>query len=154
MRYLVFSQAAKDSPQEALLVERARTFFKTDLRFTRRWHPDEMLREGNYLLQVTLPNCPSAELSAMRRLATEEDWLAAEEAERIGQATGMATLARRCKVIWEIPVVEHFEAEVMTICGVLAATELGPVLPPDHSTLYGVRGARLRADSALQERKG
>lgn len=153
MRYLVFSQAQKEPPQEAVLVQKARTFFQTDLHFTQRWLREATPQEGDFRVRVALPGHSPVELSLTRRDAAEEDWCAAEEAERAGQATGMSTLARRCRVVWEIPAIKDLDAEILTLCGVLAATELGPVMPPDRSTLYGVRGARLRAESARQERQ-
>ena len=148
MRYLVFSQAPKEPGNEAPLVQKARTFFQTELAFTRRQHREE---GSAYRVSVALPGRAAVELELRRRAADEEDWRAAEEAERAGQATGMATLARRCQVVWELPADQgDTAAELLTLCGILASAELGPVLPPDGATLYGVRGARLRAESALQ----
>src|SRR5216683_3152752 len=38
------------------------------------------------------------------------------------------------------------EAAYLTLAAVCASVALGPVLPPDHSTLFGVRGALERRD--------
>jgi hypothetical protein len=148
MVFLVFSQANKEPTHEALLVQKARTFFRTEVVFLQRHHSEGDVR-GEFRVQLTLPGRPAVQLGMTRRGATEDDWRAAEEAERVGQAAGMGALARRCHTLWEIPEDPALAPEILTLCGVLAATELGPVMPPDGSTLYGVRGARLRAESAL-----
>ena len=41
------------------------------------------------------------------------------------------------------------EAARLTLAGICASVALGPVLPPDGSTLFGVRGAIERRDKAL-----
>lgn len=85
------------------------------------------------------------------RSATHEDWQAARRAEENGRAMGMAELAARCPAVWQI------EAEkpeslpaLLNLCAILASVALGPVLPVDESTLFGIRGAmeRLEAISA------
>jgi hypothetical protein len=129
-------------------VQKARTFFRVELEFFRRHLGEE--GRGEFGVRVALPGRPAVELSLARRPAREDDWRAAEEAERAGQAAGMAFLARRCPVVWEIRDDAAHPGEILTLCGILAAAELGPVMPPDRSTLYGVRGARLRAESFLQ----
>jgi hypothetical protein len=148
MSYLVFSQARPAPADEAPLVHKARLFFRAELVFVQRQHRAD--HRSHYQASLSLPGHPPALLDLERRPATEDDWCAAEEAERAGQATGMAALARRCHVVWELPTSTASERDLLTLCGILAATELGPVMPPDRSTLYGVRGARLRAD-ALSE---
>jgi hypothetical protein len=60
----------------------------------------------------------------------------------------MSALAERCLTIWEISAESApSELALLTLCGVLAAAALGPVLPPDESALFGVRGAMERADA-------
>jgi len=81
------------------------------------------------------------------RTVTPTDLERARAAEQRGRAAGMADLAARCPTIWSV------EAEAGTpewllfeLCAVLAFAALGPVLPEDGSTLFGVRGARERAE--------
>lgn len=91
----------------------------------------------------------SGSFSLRARPVTEEDRSAAREAERRGRAAGMATLAARCQTVWEVePDPDTSEAATLSLCAALAATGLGPVMPPDRSTLYGVRGALERAEAA------
>lgn len=144
MIYLVFSQANKELPDEAALVNKARTYFRIGLRFTsRRFRGEGDAQRGEFTVELDFPGHPSATLTLARRVATEDDWRAAELAEQRGRATGMGTLARRCKVVWEVTADEG--PSTLLLCAILAANELGPVMPPDGSTLYGVRGARERA---------
>jgi hypothetical protein len=65
----------------------------------------------------------------------------------------MASLAERCPTIWDVePVGEDSELARLNLCGILAAVALGPVLPDDGSTLYGVRGAMERVERLLKAR--
>jgi len=84
------------------------------------------------------------------RPSTEHDRADARDAEERGRAAGMATLAARCATIWDVePVGEDSELARLNLCGILASVALGPVLPDDGSTLYGVRGAMERVGRLL-----
>jgi hypothetical protein len=86
------------------------------------------------------------------RLAGAADLAAAERAEARGRAGGMAALAARCPVIWELePLAPGDERMTLTLAALAASLALGPVLPPDGSTLFGVRGARERAERVGQK---
>jgi len=58
----------------------------------------------------------------------------------------MSVLAERCPAVWEITDAEAEPRAALTLAGVLAAVGLGPVLPPDESALFGVRGALERLE--------
>lgn len=80
---------------------------------------------------------------------TEEVLERARAAEVRGQAAGMASLAERCTTVCVIHPEDHDdELATQLLIGALASTVLGPVLPPDDSTLYGVRGAMARIAAA------
>ena len=92
-------------------------------------------------------------LSIRSRRATEHDLADARQAEELGRAAGMATLAARCPTIWDVePVGPDSELARLNLCGILASVALGPVLPDDGSTLYGVRGAMERVERLLRDR--
>ena len=92
-------------------------------------------------------------LTIQSRRTTEHDLADAREAERAGRAAGMSTLADRCPTIWDVESVgEDSELARLNLCGILASVALGPVLPDDCSTLYGVRGAMERVDRLLKAR--
>jgi len=81
------------------------------------------------------------------RDVARDDLSDAREAEARGQAAGMASLAERCARVWEISPAENAnasDAACVALAGICASVALGPVLPPDRSTLFGVRGARQR----------
>jgi hypothetical protein len=87
------------------------------------------------------------------RRASEHDLADARDAETRGRAAGMATLAARCPTIWEVePVAEDSELARLNLCGILASVALGPVLPDDGATLYGVRGSMERVERLLKAR--
>jgi hypothetical protein len=144
MPYLVFSQST--ALDEHALVQRARTFFAADLAFTRRQHR----ADGTAVFDVTLAGsgAPAAFTLGLRP-TTPEDLAAADRAEIAGRAGGMALLARRCPLIVTIEEAPgQPQRALLTLCALLASALLGPVMPPDHSTLFGVRGARERAEKS------
>ncbi|HXK19197.1 MAG TPA: hypothetical protein VNG33_15395 [Polyangiaceae bacterium] len=83
------------------------------------------------------------------RSTVPDDRFAAEAAEARGRAGGMALLAARCPALWTITVEgEASGSAELQLSALLASVALGPVLPEDESTLYGVRGAMERAEKA------
>jgi hypothetical protein len=85
------------------------------------------------------------------RPTTAEDRFAAEAAESRGRAGGMSELAARCPAVWTlVPEGEVSGAAELQLSALLASIALGPVLPEDESTLYGVRGAMERAEKTAQ----
>jgi len=83
------------------------------------------------------------------RPTVADDRFAAEAAEARGLAGGMASLAERCPVLWVItPEGETSGTAELQLSALLASVALGPVMPGDESTLYGVRGAMERAEKA------
>jgi hypothetical protein len=83
------------------------------------------------------------------RAATADDRFDADAAEVAGKAGGMALLAARCPAVWLIhPQPDVTGSAELQLSALLASVALGPVLPADRSTLYGVRGAMERAEKA------
>jgi len=96
---------------------------------------------------ATIYTSAEGEKAAFRlqsRRTTPADVAVAREAEQRGRAAGMGDLAARCPTVWQL---ESDAPEWLTLelCAVLAFAALGPVLPPDASTLLGVRSAREKA---------
>ena len=90
-------------------------------------------------------------LSIYARPVSDHDLHDAREAEQRGRAAGMASLAERCHVVWEVESIgPDSELARLNLCGILAAVALGPVLPDDASTLYGVRGSMERVERLLR----
>ncbi|MCU0691790.1 MAG: hypothetical protein MUF54_10345 [Polyangiaceae bacterium] len=86
-----------------------------------------------------------ASFDVQARARTDADDRLVRDAEARGGCFGMGLLVGPCAHVWEVrPVGEPGEAATWTLCAVLAATGLGPVLPPDRSTLLGVRAAYAR----------
>jgi hypothetical protein len=139
--YLVFSQEPNALPDAERLAGHAARFFGTKL---------ERLEAGDRWVRVRLssvrPSFDSA-LTIRVRDVTRADLSDAKEAEARGQAAGMSALAEKCSRVWEIGPAEGSEpgeAACIALSGICASVALGPVLPADHSTLFGVRGAMER----------
>lgn len=141
--YLVFSQDPGRLPDVGRLSAQAAKFFGSRL---------ELVETIGSRVRVRLVSSRPAfaeELTIDARDVTREDLSNARDAEARGRAAGMGALAERCKVAWEVrsgSIAEPNPTALLTLCAVCASVALGPVLPPDHSTLFGVRGAIERRD--------
>ena len=143
MRYAVFNQEPRGAPPFEKLAAAAARFFAAKLELVRR--------EGDAItvrLAVTRPVI-SGEFCIACRAPSHDDLVRARDAEVRGKAAGMSALAEKCGAIWEIDAPEGdppVEAAYLTLVAICAAVGLGPVLPPDGATLFGVRGAIERRD--------
>ncbi len=139
MAYLVFSQEPNGPFDVERLASHAARFFRAKL---------ERLEAGTDWARVRLSGGSfDAELTLRARNVTKEDIQNAKSAEARGKAAGMSALAERCHVVWQIEPAEGSspkEAAYLAMSGICASVALGPVLPPDHATLFGVRGAMER----------
>ena len=87
-----------------------------------------------------------ASFEVVTRKPTRDDLHAVREAEARGNAAGMGVVAELCTWVWQVTFDESAGAPALyTALAALASVALGPVLPPDRSTLFAVRGARERA---------
>jgi hypothetical protein len=145
MIFLVFSQEPGRLPYEKLAAHAGR-FFSTKL---------ELLEQGEDSISMRLVCARPplhGEFRIVSRPTNKDDLMGALDAEARGRAAGMAALADRCQQVWTIEPAsseEPSEAAYLTLAGLCASVALGPVLPPDGSTLFGVRGAIERRDKAL-----
>ncbi|MBI5533560.1 MAG: hypothetical protein HY898_12650 [Deltaproteobacteria bacterium] len=134
MIYLVFAQTHEPRVDVPAIADHGRKFFRCDIECKR---PAEAP-----VLSVVLDTGASTELKVRPRKASRDDHYAAREAETRGQAAGMGALAEKCECVWQAEFDDDAPpAAVFAACGALASVALGPVLPPDRSTLFGVRGA-------------
>jgi hypothetical protein len=143
---LVFSQEPPGRPPYERLAANAVRFFSTTL---------DLLEQHEHSIVMRLVCSRPAlhgEFRITSRGTAKDDLMNARDAEARGRAGGMAMLAEKCGQIWTIeslPTEVPRDAAVLTLAAICASVALGPVLPPDGSTLFGVRGAIERRDKAL-----
>ena len=154
MTYVVFSQEeGARVPTERLAVNAAR-FFDATL---------EVVEEGPSWAHLRVTSARLALCAEFRidsHPTSKSDLDDAHEAEARGRAGGMGALAEKCRHVWVIepvasdPDVDDMTREIalLTLAATAASVALGPVLPPDHATLFGVRGALERRDRAVAKR--
>lgn len=147
MSHLVFVQAECAPARLAELGARAKPHFAVTL---------EVLSDpagsgnGEEPLPITRVRASahgaSGVFSVTVRPVRADDVVSARTAGERGRAAGMGELAARCRSLWVVDA-EAGGPEWLTLelCALLAFGALGPVLPPDSSTLLGVRSARERA---------
>jgi hypothetical protein len=135
------------------LLAHARRFFAAELAVLSASPPD---RAEPALAQVTLrlesaryPGSGTFRIDA--RPNSDAERAAAQRAEQRGRAGGMADLAARCGALWLVTAEGEITGSAeLQLSALLASVALGPVLPEDESTLYGVRGAMERAEKAAE----
>ncbi len=139
--YLVFAQLEEPVVPVDTLRAQARAHFDAEISRIE----DGSATGGALRIAISSP-LGTAELAIEARAATEDDRARALAAEARGHAAGMAALAARCPTVFVVRPRPHVqESQVLELCAVLALVGLGPILPPDGSTLLGVRSARHRA---------
>lgn len=139
MTYLVFAQLPEPTvPFDALKVH-------GNLHFGAALTRDEEHLERASRIRMSIP-MGTGDFLVVARPATDADYARARNAELRGRASGMAGLAMRCHTVLVVdPSPDTSTGLLLEFCALLAAVGLGPVLPPDDSTLLGVRSARERA---------
>jgi hypothetical protein len=147
----VFSQQPDLVAALPKLLAHARRFFSAELEVlsaSASERPD--LAQAVVSLRLESARYPgSGSFRIESRPTTHADRQAAEGAELRGKAGGMALLAARCPALWLITAEgDASGAAELQLSALLASVALGPVLPSDESTLYGVRGAMERAERA------
>ncbi|MEI9937033.1 MAG: hypothetical protein WDO69_07395 [Pseudomonadota bacterium] len=152
-RVRIFAQRDELSLDLPELLRATRSYFDATLDVQSR---RDLAPDGRDYVEVLLRSERhdyEGRFSIHTRWASEHDRADARDAEQRGQAAGMATLAARCRTIWDVePIDDDSELARLNLCGILAAVALGPVLPDDGSTLYGVRGAMERVEKLLKAR--
>lgn len=158
MAVRVFSQQPDLVAALPKLLAHARRFFAAEVDVLSASLPTRSeLEQAEVKLRLSSARYPGAgTFKLVSRLSSDDDRFAAEQAETRGQATGMSQLAARCPVVWTVTGEGEISGSAeLQLSALLASVALGPVLPEDGSTLYGVRGAMERAEKArdLAERE-
>lgn len=149
----VFSQKADLVAALPELLAHARRFFAAELNVLSASAPDRPDPSTGAVVLVLegarYPGSGTFEIAA--RPTNASDRADAEVAEARGRAGGMSLLAARCAQVWSITAQgEPSGSAELQLSALLASVALGPVLPSDGSTLYGVRGAMERAEKAAR----
>lgn len=147
----VFSQQTDLVATLPKLLAHARRFFAAEVDVLSASEPTRAeLESAEVTLRFTGARYPGAGIFRVgSRVTSEDDRFAAEAAEARGRAGGMSLLAARCPVVWTVTSEGTASGSAeLQLCALLASVALGPVMPEDESTLYGVRGAMERAEKA------
>ena len=149
----VFSQQPDLVAALPRLLQHARRFFAAELNVLSASPPDrDEVEVASVHIDFESARYPGrGTFRVDSRGSSADDRNAATAAEARGKAAGMAELAARCSVVWTIfPQGAVSGSAELQLCALLASVALGPVLPEDEGTLYGVRGAMERAERASQ----
>jgi len=151
MSYVVFCQHAEPFVDLVSILGNARRYFEASIDvLSQKCDPDDPRAKSATFSLTSAKRGYSGRFSVTARLRTHEDLAKARAAEERGRAGGMALLAERCPTVWVVePEDDTAPAATLNLSAILAATALGPVLPPDGSTLFGVRGAMERLEKLV-----
>lgn len=145
----VFAQQAELAIDLPALLSATRRFFEATLDVQSRSDTGDQIE----VLLKCEERAYEGRLQIRSRRVLEADLADARLAEERGRSAGMAGLAQRCQIVWEIQSVgESSPIALLNLCAILASVGLGPVLPDDLSSLYGVRGSMERVERLLRER--
>src|SRR5688572_14794093 len=144
MVHLVFAQELGPRVDATSLHGSAQRYFRATLRVL----PAEgSVTTGSTRVELEGPRGVKGSFELRARPRTADDLARAWIAEERGRAAGMAGLAERCASVWEVePEAGVDLSATLMLCAIIASVALGPVLPPDDSTLFGVRGAMERVE--------
>jgi hypothetical protein len=146
MVHLVFAQTLPPGVDANSLGASAQRYFKAKLQAL----PPTGHAAGSTRLELEAPRGVRGTFSIRVRPRTADDLARAQVAEERGRAAGMAGLAERCASVWEVEAEAGVDlSATLMLCAIIASVALGPVLPPDDSTLFGVRGAMERVERLL-----
>jgi hypothetical protein len=147
--FLVFSQEPSLMGALPKLLAHARRFFAAEIEVLSGSPPGST--HGEVRLRFEAHRYAGAgTFSVTSRPTSDDDRFAAEAAEARGNAGGMALLAARCAAVWDVRAEQATGSAELQLAALLASVALGPVLPEDGSTLYGVRGAMERAEKTTK----
>ena len=147
MVHLVFAQELGPRVDAASLDGAAQRHFRATLRVL---PAAESGAGGPTRVELQGPHGVKGSFGLSVRPRTADDLARAQVAEERGRAAGMAGLAERCASVWEVePEAGVDLSATLMLCAIIASVALGPVLPPDDSTLFGVRGAMERVERLL-----
>jgi hypothetical protein len=146
-REAAFHLLSKDEPWEIeTMVRQARTFFDAELSFpggpteagvTPPTFAVDVAPVGGKPTRVTVHTVPREQASAVVT--------AAEQAVAAIGGAGFDVLVARAKQVVQIDArVEGDPRAPLVLAAVLASVLLAPIVPPDETTIFGVRGARTR----------
>jgi hypothetical protein len=90
--------------------------------------------------------------SARMRPCTAGDFAAADAAELKMGGGGMALLARRCSVTWNVARETANDPLALRLAAILASVLLGPILDVSTGEIFGVKTARAKLEALAQAR--
>ena len=150
MIHLVFAQGLAPDVNSESLGRNAERYFRATIQALPAL---ENAPVDSTRIELQGPHQVQGIFSIRERPRTADDLERAQIAEQRGRAAGMAALAERCASVWLVePEPGSGQTATLMLCAIIASVALGPVLPPDDSTLFGVRGAMERVERLLDQK--
>ena len=150
--YLVFSQSYSQTEGVNLDMfawqKQATRFFQTRIGLALpKASGRSVVGSDAYLLLVEPPNAPLAKRLLWLRARTPDDLDLAQRIEAAAGARGMSDLAGRCTGVCLIETEGPDDRAALVLAGLAASIMLGPIVPPNHQEIYGVRTAREKLEA-------
>jgi hypothetical protein len=150
LAYAVFAQRQSAEFDVDAWSRHSAQFFGASLGLTCEKRPDAPRAVDAAGLVLAREGHDPAVRIVFARPASADDHAAADRAGAAQPGAGLDALARRCGYVYlvvcepDAGAAAASDRDALALAGVLASVLLGPVLPPDGASLFGVRGARER----------
>ena len=146
--YLVFSQANGVTLDMLAWQRQATRFFQSRVGLALPKKSGRSVADSDaYLLMVEAPNTPVARRLLWLRPRTSDDLDLAQRIESAKGSRGMSDLATRCSGVCLIESEGPDDRAALVLAGLAASILLGPIVPPTHDEIYGVRTAREKLEA-------
>jgi hypothetical protein len=147
--FTVFAQRGDARVEVELWRRHAAQFFdaRLDLTVPKRYDFDAPDTDAAQVIVSTAAK-PEATRLCFGRPRTDDDLLAADEADVRAGAAGLGKLAQRCHAVWLVVTEGDADGTALLVSAILASVVLGPILSPDGSELFGVRTARTKLEKS------
>ena len=145
--FLIFTQSEEGGVDTATLSRHAEQFFGATLTLLERGRGGGRDAKPWRFAMKSTRGAYDATFVLRTRKVESSDLRAARDAEARGGVVGMEALASDCAHVWELDADDATTSHASyAMCAVLASVALGPIMPPEHDALLGVRAARERAE--------
>jgi hypothetical protein len=146
--FLVFAQRPDAALDVSALKAQASRFFATRIGLTvdKDYGPYTPDTDAARIVVASDDGTASGTRLVFGRPVQPSDLVAAEEAERVQNTSGMALLAQRCPTAWLVLREADDDRVSLTIAAIFASLFLGPILSPNGDELFGVRTARMKLE--------
>ena len=140
--FTIFSPDGAPRVEKARWTHQARTFLEAEVVVVGDVNG---MQAETAMLELDVMPSSRVEVRTFPRADAPELIEAAERGVRVIGGAGFDALVARTQRIWQVSIRSTGDARApLVVAAMLASVLLGPIVPPDEETIFGVKGARMR----------